>query len=60
MSFLLPPELVFQPPRWSPFPGAYHEVETFLALHPDLMPLLKNKILQAEYYLKRANEGMGK
>ena len=36
-------------------PEAYREVETYLADHPELMPLLKNKILQAEYYLKRAN-----
>lgn len=35
---------------------AYKEVETFLAEHSDMMPLLKNKILQAEYYLKRNNE----
>ena len=35
--------------------AAYKEVETFLAEHPDMMQLLKNKILQAEYYLKRAN-----
>ena len=34
---------------------AYKEVETYLVEHPDIMPLLKNKILQAEYYLKRAN-----
>ena len=34
---------------------AYREVETYLADHSDIYPLLRNKILQAEYYLKRAN-----
>lgn len=34
---------------------AYDEVEAFLAEHPEMMQLLRNKILQAEYYLKRAN-----
>lgn len=36
--------------------AAYKEVETFLENNPDLMPLLRNKILTAEYYLKRANQ----
>ena len=39
---------------------AYKEVETFLAEHSGMMPLLKNKILQAEYYLKRRNENKEK
>lgn len=34
---------------------AYHEVETFLSAHQDMLPLLRNKILSAEYYLKRAD-----
>ena len=37
-------------------PDAYREVESFLSDHPDMLPLLKNKILQAEYFLKRSNE----
>jgi len=36
--------------------AAYHEVNTFLTAHPDMLPLLKNKVLQAEYLLKRSNE----
>lgn len=36
-------------------PQAYKAVEDFLSSHPDMMPLLKNKILQAEYNLKRVN-----
>lgn len=39
---------------------AYKAVETFLAEHSGMMPLLKNKILQAEYYLKRRNENKEK
>lgn len=35
---------------------AYKEVETFLNDHPEMLQLLKNKILQAEYFLKRANK----
>ena len=35
---------------------AYAAVEKYLKEHPDLMPLLKNKVLEAEYYLKRANK----
>ena len=34
---------------------AYREVEQFLSDNPNLLPLLRNKILTAEYYLKRAN-----
>lgn len=34
-------------------PAAYHEVESFLSAHPDMLQLLKNKVLQGEYYLKR-------
>lgn len=34
-------------------PEAYQAVEDFLSSHPDMLPLLRNKILQAEYYLKR-------
>ncbi|MDO4497457.1 MAG: M1 family aminopeptidase [Bacteroidales bacterium] len=36
--------------------AAYEEVEAFLADHPDMLPLLRNKVLSAEYYLKRANK----
>lgn len=35
---------------------AYREVELFLNDHQDMLQLLKNKVLQAEYWLKRANE----
>lgn len=35
---------------------AYQEVERFLADNPDMLDLLRNKILQAEYYLKRAHK----
>lgn len=35
---------------------AYREVETFLNDHPEMLQLLRNKVLQAEYFLKRANE----
>lgn len=35
--------------------AAYSEVEKFLKDNPTLMPLLRNKILTAEYLLKRAN-----
>ena len=31
------------------------EVEQFLNDNPNLLPLLRNKILTAEHYLKRAN-----
>lgn len=34
---------------------AYREVETFLNDHPEMLQLLRNKVLQAEYFLKRAN-----
>lgn len=34
---------------------AYREVEKFLNSNPTLLPLLRNKILTAEYYLKRCN-----
>lgn len=33
--------------------AAYQEVEAFLAAHPDYLPLLKSKILQASYSLYR-------
>lgn len=36
-------------------PQAYHAVEQFLADNPDMLPLLRNKILSAEYYLMRDN-----
>lgn len=35
---------------------AYREVELFLNDHQDMLQLLKNKVLQAEYWLKRANK----
>lgn len=35
---------------------AYRAVEKYLKDNPDLMPLLRNKILTAEYYLKRCNQ----
>lgn len=35
---------------------AFLEVERFLADNPDMLDLLRNKILQAEYYLKRAHK----
>lgn len=34
---------------------AYNEVEAFLKTSHNLQPMLRNKILTAEYYLKRAN-----
>ena len=37
-------------------PEAYHVVESYLTTHADMMQLLRNKILQAEYYLKRMNK----
>ena len=39
---------------------AYHEVESFLEDNRDMLPLLRNKILSAEYYLKRKNENASK
>lgn len=36
-------------------PEAYHAVEQFLDDNPDMLPLLRNKILSAEYYLMRDN-----
>lgn len=33
---------------------AYDEVSTFLSDHPEMMQLMRNKVLQAMYYLKRA------
>ncbi len=36
-------------------PEAYKEVERFLADNEDMLPLLRNKILSAMYYLKRSN-----
>lgn len=35
-------------------PEALKAVEDFLDAHPDMMQLLRNKVLQAEYYLKRS------
>lgn len=35
---------------------AYQEVDRFLADNPDMLDLLRNKILQAEYYLKRMHK----
>ncbi len=34
---------------------AYNEVENFLSAHPEMLQLLKNKVLQAHYHLQRSN-----
>lgn len=36
-------------------PEAYQAVQEYLNAHPDLLPLLRNKVLQAAYLLKRCN-----
>jgi len=33
---------------------AYREVQSFQDAHPDMLPLLRNKLLSAAYYLQRA------
>jgi len=37
-------------------PQAYREVQSFLDAHPDMLPLLRNKVLSAAFYLQRASK----
>lgn len=66
-SLMLLPELqrtgdIFFPANWCNSllsghrcPEAYKAVESFLDANPNMMAMLRNKILTAEYYLKRNN-----
>lgn len=54
---------IFMPANWCSSLLAGHtsaeamdEVEAFLKAHPDMMPLLRNKVMSAAYYLIRANK----